>query len=47
MTIRFAAPLYPGGHWATRENEPDSRTDPEGHHDWQRDRDQQIEEGTW
>lgn len=37
----------PGGHWATRDNEPDSRTDPEGHRDWQRDRDQQIEEGTW
>ena len=37
----------PGGHWATRDNEPDSRTDPEGHRDWQRDRDRQIEEGTW
>lgn len=37
----------PGGHWATRENEPDSRTDPEGHRDWQRDRDAQREEGTW
>ena len=37
----------PGGHWATRDNEPDSRTDPEGHRDWQRDRDAQREEGTW
>ena len=40
-------PEEPGGHWATRENEPDSRTDPDGHRDWQRDRDAQIEEGTW
>ena len=40
-------PEEPGGHWATRENEPDSRTDPEGHRDWQRDRDAQREEGTW
>ena len=40
-------PEEPGGHWATRDNEPDSRTDPEGHRDWQRDRDQQREEGTW
>mgnify|MGYP003519884686 FL=1 len=37
----------PSGHWATRDNEPDSRTDPEGHRDWQRDRDAQREEGTW
>lgn len=37
----------PGGHWATRENEPDSRTDPDAHRDWQRDRDAQREEGTW
>lgn len=37
----------PGGHWATRDNEPDSRTDPEGHRDWQQDRDVQREEGTW
>lgn len=35
------------GHWATRDNEPNSRTDPDGHRDWQRDRDQQREEGTW
>jgi hypothetical protein len=34
-------------HWATRDNEPDSRTDPEAHRDWQRDRDQQREEGVW
>ena len=40
-------PEEPGGHWATRDNEPDSRTDPEGHRDWQRDRDAQREEGTW
>ena len=40
-------PEEPGGHWATRENEPDSRTDPEGHRDWQRDRDAQRREGTW
>lgn len=40
-------PEEPDGHWATRENEPDSRTDPEGHRDWQRDRDAQREEGTW
>ena len=40
-------PEEPGGHWATRDNEPDSRVDPEGHRDWQRDRDRQIEEGTW
>ena len=40
-------PEEPGGHWATRDNEPDSRTDPEGHRDWQRDRDRQIEDGTW
>lgn len=40
-------PEQPGGHWATRDNEPDSRTDPEGHRDWQRDRDAQREEGTW
>lgn len=40
-------PEEPGGHWATRDNEPDSRTDPEGHRDWQRDRDAQIEEGAW
>lgn len=37
----------PGGHWATRGNEPDSRRDPDAHRDWQRDRDQQREEGTW
>ena len=40
-------PEEPGGHWATRDNEPNSRTDPEGHRDWQRDRDAQREEGTW
>ena len=40
-------PEEPGGHWATRDNEPDSRTDPEGHRDWQRDRDAQRAEGTW
>ena len=40
-------PEEPGGHWATRDNEPDSRTDPDGHRDWQRDRDAQREEGTW
>lgn len=40
-------PEEPGGHWATRDNEPDSRTDPEGRRDWQRDRDAQREEGTW
>lgn len=39
-------PEQPGGHWATRDNEPDSRADPEGHRDWQRDRDAQREEGT-
>lgn len=37
----------PGGHWATRGNEPDSRRDPDAHRDWQRDRDAQIEAGTW
>lgn len=40
-------PEEPGGHWATRDNEPDSRTDPDAHRDWQRDRDAQREEGTW
>ena len=40
-------PEEPGGHWATRDNEPNSRTDPEGHRDWQRDRDAQRREGTW
>lgn len=40
-------PEEPGGWRATRDNEPNSRTDPEGHRDWQRDRDRQIEEGTW
>ena len=40
-------PEEPGGHWATRDNEPNSRTDPEGHRDWQRDRDAQREEGKW
>lgn len=40
-------PGEPGGHWATRDNEPDSRVDPGRHRDWQRDRDAQIEEGTW
>ena len=40
-------PEEPGGHWATRDNEPNSRTDPDAHRDWQRDRDAQREEGTW
>lgn len=40
-------PEEPGDHWATRGNEPDSRRDPDAHRDWQRDRDAQIEEGTW
>jgi hypothetical protein len=40
-------PEEPGGHWATRDNEPDSRTDTDAHRDWQRDRDQQREDGTW
>jgi len=40
-------PEEPGGHWATRDNEPDSRTDPEGHRDWRADRDAQVREGTW
>ena len=40
-------PEEPGGHWATRDNEPNSRTDPDAHRDWQRDRDALREEGTW
>ena len=47
MLRQSAITEAPGGHWAARDNEPDSRTDPEGHRDWQRDRDQQREEGTW
>ena len=47
VTRAAPEPEEPGGHWATRDNEPNSRTDPEAHRDWQRDRDRQIEEGTW
>ncbi len=47
MLRQSAITEAPGGHWAARDNEPNSRTDPEGHRDWQRDRDAQREEGTW
>jgi len=47
VTRAAPEPEETGGHWATRDNEPNSRTDPEAHRDWQRDRDAQRREGTW